>query len=133
MKQRVNTRFRGASWNETELAAAAGAPKMTRASVENVYEGDIAGRGALEYLMAYNQAGNAAFVGLERITGSVLGRAGSFVLEHRGTYGQDGVRIELVVLPGAGSGELAGLLGRGTFASGHAELYDLALDLELPD
>jgi hypothetical protein len=58
-------------------------------------------------------------VAQERIVGTLAGRAGSFVLEHRASMG-DGHPTEMVatVVPGSGTGDLAGLVGRGQVSHG---------------
>ena len=55
-------------------------PVLTRIHVEEVFVGDIAGAGVVEFLQA-GQAGAASFVGIERVTGMVAGRSGTFLLQ----------------------------------------------------
>ena len=81
------------------LTNATGAGKLSRASIVNTLQGDIEGEGVLEYLLSYPSEAGAAveFIGYERLVGSVQGRVGSVVLEHRGTFSPvDGVRGTLV-------------------------------------
>jgi hypothetical protein len=59
-------------------------------------------------------AGPLAYVALEHVTGRLDGLAGTFVLRHAGLV-LDGVpALDLRVVPGSGTGELAGLSGEGT-------------------
>lgn len=60
-------------------------------------------------LMFYRADGTGHAIALERITGTLGGRSGSFVLQHNGTFAAGA----LMVLPGSGTGELAGLRGEG--------------------
>ncbi len=132
MQRRADTTFKAASWNETPVGEDDARPKLTRASVEQTYSGDVEGSSQLEYVMTYLEDGSALFVGLERLHGTVLGRAGSFALEHRGVFAAGVARMTLRVVEGSGVDGLEGLSGGGEFESAHAESYSLQLDLELP-
>ena len=80
--------------------------------------------------MAYADSGDATFVGLERLVGSVSGRDGSLVLEHVGTFADGAARALLRVVPGTGTGALASVAGNGDFLadpSGSVTL-DLVVD-----
>jgi uncharacterized protein DUF3224 len=81
MKKTTNARFSIKSWDEKPYSEGKDLPKMTRASVDKTFTGDIDGERHVEYVMMYRSDGTAAFVGLERITGRLAGRNGSFVLE----------------------------------------------------
>ena len=108
MRKEAKGTFAIKSWDEKTLDEIEGAQKLTRVSAIKAYQGDIEGEGKLEYLMMYRTAGSASFIGLERVTGSVGGRSGSFVLQHNGTF-EDGVaKVKLSVVPGSGTGICAG-------------------------
>src|SRR5882724_3337368 len=128
MRKQAKATFEIKSWEEKPYDELEGAPKLTRASVTKAYQGDIQGEGKLEYLMIYRTAGSASFMGLERVTGSVGGRSGSFVLQHAGIF-EDGVaKTTLSVVPGSGTGDLRGLGGEGKFSVGHRPPYTMTLD-----
>ena len=61
-----------------------GGIKLTHASGAQRFTGDIEGDGAVHWLMLYRTDKTARFVGLQRITGSVAGRRGTFVLTAEG-------------------------------------------------
>ena len=63
-------------------------PTLTRIHVEESFSGDITGDGAVEFLQAARADGSASFVGIERVTGALGGRRGTFLLPDAGT-GQD--------------------------------------------
>jgi hypothetical protein len=131
MTKRANARFAIKSWDEKPYVEAKDVPKLTRATVTRSFSGDIEGEGRVEYLMMYRTDGTAAFVGLEHITGSVGGRAGSFVLQREGVF-EGGQAVETyTVIPGSGTGELRGLSGNGTTAVGHGMEHPFTLDYEL--
>ena len=70
--------------------------------------------------MVYNTAGSVDFVGYERIVGKIGDRSGSFVLHHTGVYANDVAKADYSVVPGSGTGDLAGLRGQGSMAATHS-------------
>jgi Protein of unknown function (DUF3224) len=74
------------------------------------------------------QDGSASFVGIERVTGSVGDRAGSFLLQDAGTLEGNTVNGEWFVIPGSGMGELNGLRGEGGFTAELGEHASITLD-----
>jgi hypothetical protein len=50
-------------------------------------------------------------VAVEKVTGTLGGRRGSFALQHSGTMDQGGQSLTITVVPGSSSGELTGLEG----------------------
>src|SRR5215472_3416796 len=109
----ANAHFTIKSWDEKPYSEGDGLPKMTKASVTKAYTGEIDGEGRVEYVMMYRGDGTATFVGLERITGRIGGKKGSFVLERTGAFEGGQAREHYTVIPGSGTGELAGLKGEG--------------------
>jgi hypothetical protein len=122
--------FKGKSWDEQPYSEVEGGPKLARAFVTNIFQGDVAGEGTLEYVMMYRVDGSCLYVGAERIVGSVGGRSGSFVLQHSGTYENGTATTRWSVVPGCGSGELTGLRGEGGFAAGHEGTVSYTLDYD---
>ena len=131
MKKTANARFSIKSWDEKPYSEGKDLPKMTRASVDKTFTGDITGEGHVEYVMMYRSDGTAAFVGLERITGRVAGRDGSFVLQRTGVFEDGQAKESYSVVTGSGTGELRSLRGEGTSSVGHAADYPFALNYEL--
>ena len=78
------------------------------------------------------KSGTAGYVAMELVTGTLAGKLGSFALQHFATMDQDGPKMSVVVVPGSGTGELAGIAGVFTItvASGQHS-YDL--DYTLPE
>jgi hypothetical protein len=131
MKKTANARFSIKSWDEKPYDEGTDLPKMTRASVDKTFTGDIDGEGHVEYVMMYRSDGTAPFVGLERITGRIADRSGSFVLQRTGVFEDGQAKESYSVVTGSGTGELRGLRGEGTFSVGHAADYPFALNYEL--
>jgi Protein of unknown function (DUF3224) len=74
-------------------------PALSRIHVEEEFSGDIEGTGVVEFLQAQVSEGAASFVGLERLSGSVGGRAGTFLLQDQGTLRGTTVSGDWFVVP----------------------------------
>jgi hypothetical protein len=103
-------------------------PTLTRIHVEESFSGDIEGDGVVEFLQAASADGSASFVGIERVTGTVAGRQGTFLLQDAGTVEGNVVSGEWFVVPGSGTGQLAGLRGTGGFRANLGEGAEVHLD-----
>lgn len=101
---------------------------LVRIHVVETFSGDIAGQGVAEFLQTVRNEGEASFVGVERVTGDVGGRAGSFVLQDQGTLIGTTVTGTWHVVPGSGTGELRGLRGEGGFTAELGQRADVTLD-----
>jgi hypothetical protein len=78
----------------------------------------------------FEGTGAAVYVALERAIGTLHGRAGSFALAHRGTMTRDGQALTIVIAPGSGTGELAGITGTMSIRiEGKAHFYDMEYQL----
>ncbi len=84
---------------------------MGRFSIAKVFHGDIEGTGSGEMLSGGDPGGSGAYVAIERVSGTLEGRAGSFMLMHRGVMRDRVPTLEIAVVPGSGTGELAGIEG----------------------
>jgi hypothetical protein len=106
-------------WDQAPYDEPAAGPPLTRATVRKRFAGALDGESVAELLTC----GELAYMANERVTGTLDGRSGTFVLQH-GAWedGQWGF-----VVPGSGTGELAGL--RGSVRMAHERA---TLDVELP-
>jgi hypothetical protein len=85
---------------------------LGRTSLAKKFHGDLEGTGTVEMLSAMTTVhGSAGYVALERVTGTLHGRAGSFVLQHSGTMNRGKPTLTLTVVPDSGVGALQGLSG----------------------
>ncbi len=103
-------------------------PVLTRIHVEESFAGDITGDGIVEFLQAARADGSASFVGIERVTGELGGRRGTFLLQDVGTVKDNIVSGDWFVIPGSGTDELAGLRGEGGFRANLGEGARVHLD-----
>ena len=91
-----------------------GATPLGRMLLTKVFSGDMAGTGEGEMLTAVTPtAGSAGYVAVERFTGTVHGRQGSFVMQHSGTMSKLlGQQLSITIVPDSGSDQLKGIEGR---------------------
>lgn len=125
----AETTFQVTSWEEDAIQEFADGAKITRAHVTQTYSGSIEGEGAVEYVMFHKGDGSAVFVGIERVVGAVGGRSGRFVLQHSGVFDGGSAKSSWLVVAGAGTEELQGLKGSGSFVAGHDMKGTVTLDL----
>ena len=118
------------SWND-EIFDERDGTKLGRAQLAKTFSGDIEAHSTVEILTAQAPQGSAAYVGLERLTGSVRGRSGSFVLVHTATDPRARA-VPVSVLPNSATGELTGLHGRGEIERHADGSHTFTLDYELP-
>lgn len=86
---------------------------LSRYLLSKTFTGDIEGV-AVGQMLAGGPAGvetAGTYVALERIVGTLEGRSGAFLLAHRGDINPDGYTLAIAVVPGSGTGELAGISG----------------------
>jgi len=106
------------SWDETIVSGGEDGPRVAHAHATMRYSGVIEGESVVDSLLLYigpgYDGGGQTSPGLERVEGSVAGRAGSFVIRHEVGFDPSGVAGTWTVVPGSGTGELSGLTGQGT-------------------
>jgi Protein of unknown function (DUF3224) len=126
MTQQIQATFEIKNWDEQPFDEAVGVSKLTRASVVKEYAGDIEGTSATEWLMSYHPDKSAAFVGIERVRGTIAGRKGSVVLQHVGTFQDGAARATLTVV--SGTDELKGASGTGELVADPAGRVTLSIE-----
>ncbi len=84
-----------------------------RLSIDKTFRGDLSATGIGEMLSAGTAVkGSAGYVAVERVTGTLGGKAGSFILMHTGVMDRGRPSLNVTVVPDSGTGELAGLTGK---------------------
>jgi hypothetical protein len=102
-----------------------------RMGLDKRYHGDLDATAVGQMLSTRSETGGA-YVALERVTGTLQGRTGTFELVHRGEMTSSSQKIEIWVVTGSGTGQLAGISGRMgiRIEAGGKHFYDF--DYELP-
>jgi hypothetical protein len=94
---------------------AAGSATLGRMSIDKQFHGDLEGTSKGEMLTAGTSVqGSAGYVAIERVSGTLQGRSGTFVLQHSGTMTRGAPQLTITVVPDSGTGQLAGLAGQMT-------------------
>ena len=87
---------------------------LSRYSINKTLRGDLEGTTKGEMISGGDpRKGMAGYVAMETVTGTLQGMSGTFALQHTGTVDEKGPKMMVTVVPGSGSGELAGI--KGTF------------------
>lgn len=89
-----------------------GRVSIGRMLIDKQYQGDLVGIGQGEMLSAGNPAaGSAGYVAIEHVTGTLGSLSGSFALQHSGTMHAGASDLVIGIVPGSGTGDLAGIAG----------------------
>jgi len=103
---------RGTFTVEMKPLSPAPAEGIARYSGTKEIHGDLEATSKGEMFSAGDpKSGNAGYVAIEVVTGTLAGKHGSFVLQHFATMDQSGRKMTVLVVPGSGTGELAGIAG----------------------
>ena len=87
-------------------------PALGRMWLDKQFHGDLEATSRGQMLTAMTEVkGSAGYVAIERVSGTLGGRAGSFVLQHTGTMTRGTPSLTIAVVPDSGTGELTGLSG----------------------
>lgn len=105
--------------------------ELSRVHITRTFTGDLEGTATAEILIG-KSAGGGGYTGHDLITGTLNGRAGSFIIQHGGIMGPEGISNSGTIVPGSGSGELEGITGDGTLLADDEGNHTLTLTYELP-
>ncbi|HLJ29587.1 MAG TPA: DUF3224 domain-containing protein [Candidatus Angelobacter sp.] len=95
---------------DSEVAQAANLGRMT---IDKQFHGDLEATSKGEMIATQTGVkGSAGYVAMERVTGTLKGRKGSFVLQHSGTMTRGVPGLSVTVVPDSGTDELKGLTGK---------------------
>ena len=99
---------------------------MGRMSLDKQFKGDLAATSKGEMLTAMSAVkGSGAYVAVERVSGTLAGKSGTFMLHHTGVMTRGAPSLAVTVVPDSGTGELTGLEGRmGIRIEGGKHFYD---------
>ena len=113
------------------LADEAASPLLSRLAINKTFYGDLEGTSSGEMLSAgTHKQGSAGYVAVERVTGTLRGRRGTFVLQHSGVMNRGKGELNVTVVPDSGTGELTGLAGKMTIETAGGHRYGLEYTLE---
>jgi len=106
-------------------------PTFQRRSLNKQFHGDLQATSRGEMLSYGSPAGSGGYVAIEHVIGTLQGHTGSFALQHNATMNHGVPHMNIIVVPGSGTGELEGLDGRMTIhiAADGAHSYDFQYTL----
>jgi hypothetical protein len=112
--------------NATDPAA------VGRMTLDKVFHGDLEATSVGEMLAVRTAVANSAgYVAIERVTGTLAGRKGTFALQHWGVMDRGAQDLRISVIPDSATGDLAGLVGTMTIdiQPGGKHFYSFAYTL----
>jgi hypothetical protein len=123
--------FTVTSWQEDTYTELGGSEKITKAQMGYRLAGDLAGDLVSDTFMYYRADGTAEYTGLQRFSGEIGGRPGTCVMVADGGYDGALARSSWRIVPGSGTGELAGLTGSGSSVASAEPPGSYTLDYDL--
>ncbi|WP_306806455.1 DUF3224 domain-containing protein [Streptomyces sp. DH12] len=134
---RASGTFTVAAFEPTSLTpdpAVETALPVSVATMEKRYEGEVSGRSATLFTSAYDHGTDTGtYLAMESFEGTLAGRAGTFNFVHAASTTAGSARLGeyFAIVPGSGTGELAGITGSGALAvdedGTHRVRFDYAL------
>ena len=99
---------------------------LGRMALDKQYHGELQAVARGEMLTALTgEKGSAGYVAIERVSGTLAGRTGTFVLQHSGVMTRGAQSLSITVVPDSATGQLAGLAGKmGIRIEGPKHFYD---------
>lgn len=98
--------------NPLEAYGGATDPMLGRMSIDKTFRGDLEATSVGEMLTGMTSVkGSAGYVAIERVSGTLQGRTGTFMLHHNGLMSRGAQQLVIGVVPDSGTGELAGITG----------------------
>jgi hypothetical protein len=129
MSVTLDTKLRIASWDEQSIHEFDDGSKLTRADVTLSEGADGLESGSFHAVMYYRPDGTSSYTTVMRLTGSLQGRSGSFVLIGDGTFDGATARGRLQIVDGSATGDLVGIVGRAESDSTHVDYPFMPLSL----
>ncbi|HEY3685308.1 MAG TPA: DUF3224 domain-containing protein [Streptosporangiaceae bacterium] len=123
------TKLRIAGWDESALEELDDTTRITRAQVRLTDGEDGLASGSSGMLAYYRPDGTSSYVTVMRLTATLAGRTGGFVLQGEGTYDGTTASGRMTVVPGSGTGGLTGISGTCESVSTHADYPFMPLTL----
>src|SRR5690242_9339167 len=93
----------------------AAGPALMEIRISEKFAGDIDGESTVRALEVHRDDQSASMVSVQRFSGKLGGRQGTFVLQGSEIVEKGKVKAKWSVVPGSGTGDLSGLRGEGGF------------------
>lgn len=120
--------FETAGWTPQPAYDERDGVALTHVTLTKTFTGDLEATGAVSMIMSTAEHEDSrSYVAMERIAGSLNGREGSFVVQHNAVSDQGEDSLRVTVVPGSGTGELAGLRGEMVIDAAHTYVFSYEL------
>lgn len=103
-------------------------PTLVQIYISEKFSGDIDGESSVRALQVQRDDKSASMVSMQRFTGRLGGRQGTFVLQGEEAVANGKIKATWFVVPGSGTGDLSGLRGEGGFEGDFGKGSDGWLD-----
>lgn len=90
-------------------------PALTEINIKETFTGDMDGESTVRALALQRADKSSNQVSMQRFSGKLAGRLGTFVLQGSETVENGKIKANWFVVPGSGTGGLSGLRGQGGF------------------
>jgi len=107
---------------------------LGRMTIDKQFHGDLEGtsKGFMLSSAATVVKGSGGYVAMERVTGTLKGRTGSFVLQHSGIMTRGTPQLSITVVPDSGTGQMEGIAGTLTIKIDQGK-HSYEFDYTLPE
>jgi len=107
---------------------------LDRMTIDKQFHGDLEGVSKGQMLTAGTSVkGSAGYVAIEKVSGTLNGHSGTFILQHTATMTRGVPQLSITVVPDSGTGQLVGLSGKMNInISDGKHSYDLEYALPQP-
>jgi hypothetical protein len=108
-------------------------PLIGRMLIDKHYHGELEAAGTGQMLTGGDyKTGSAGYVAMEKVSGTLQGRAGTFMLQHSGTLTAGAQQLSITIVPGTGTGQLTGIAGKMDVKIKEGGKHFYELDYTLP-
>ena len=88
-------------------------PLLGRMSIDKHYHGELEATGVGQMLTGGDyKTGSAGYVAMEKVTGTLHGHTGSFLMQHSGMLTRGAQQLSITIIPDSGTGPLTGIAGK---------------------
>lgn len=126
-RTRANTTITVTSSEAKPYDQAAG-PRLMEIHINETFTGGLDGESTVRALQLQNPDKSGHMISMQRFSGKLGGRAGTFVLQGQETVKNGKIKATWFVVPGSGTGDLSGLRGEGGFEGAFGKGSDGTLD-----
>jgi Protein of unknown function (DUF3224) len=132
----MQTSHRATGTFDVKLAPQADAAvdaSLGRMSIDKQFRGDLEGTSKGQMLTAGTAVKDSAgYVAIEKVTGTLSGRNGTFILQHSATMTRGTPHLTIIVVPDSGTDQLVGLTGTMTIIIEGAK-HSYEFEYQLPE